>query len=75
MVKKTLWDQTVADNVYQTTERDSSGQGCDDVCKRDLYCSLLHSQMDKIMDCRGKTFDREYLFEYLLSTVSNPWLP
>ena len=75
MVKKIPWDQTIADNVYQTSHRDFEGLGCDNVCKHDLYCSLVHSQMDKIMDCRGKNFDREYLFEYLLSTLSNPWLP
>jgi hypothetical protein len=75
MAKKVKLQEDIATNVYSATYKDFTGFICNEICRQELYCSLVHSQMDRIIDCRGKTLDREYLLDYLLSTVSNPWLP
>ena len=66
---------SITQNVYKKTYKDTTGGTCDDdACRQELYCMMINATMDRVMECRGKSIDYKYFPNYLISTVSNPWL-
>jgi hypothetical protein len=50
-------------------------ESCDATCRNELACVLDNASQQDIIACRQKGLaDPEYGFDYVLSTLENPWV-